>query len=319
MRGPSGRATLFIALPAPIYCNSLHFTILLSLSVTILHLKTRIMKQLFTFFISYLLLCLPARVHAAKHIIKYKLTEAQYQQTFDSLSGKGFIPIDMDITTLKGKPYFAIIWEEDVQQTAWQARHNLTETAYNETNTSLSKEGYTIQNLVPYYTEQKELRFAALWYKKEGQAFFARYNLTEDEYVAIMDEQHEKGIYPFRITVYEHEGVHKFAVVWGEIGKVVNGYRNFLEPEECKEAITWMFNNGYYIMDLAAYTKAGKTYYSGFWLKLPMISRTKPRLSLEELHKTIENYTTHNYTPYIITGFTENNVLYYGATWDPQR
>ena len=278
------------------------------------------MKRLFTLIYTFLFTLTAGQLYAGS-LVQYNLTENQYLSAFDSLRSKGYSPTDIDVVKVGTSNRFAIIWVQGTPVN-WQFRHDMTEAEYDQTNKTLRSQGYFIQNLVPYYNEQNQLRFTAIWdeWNKLG---FAKYNLTEEDYVNELDSLHEKGIYPFRVTVYEHQGTYKYAVVFGEIGKVVNGYRNWLEPEECRETLASMIENGYYIMDLAAYTKKAKTYYSGFWVKLSMSTKTFPKLSLQELQQTIETFDPDKDSPGIITGFSENGILYYSITynlaWDPLK
>lgn len=291
------------------------------MSLRAVHYKTnKNMKRLLTLLYSFLLTIMAVNLYAGS-LVQYNLTEIQYQQAFDSLRSKGYSPIDIDVTKVGNSNRFAIIWVQDAPLN-WQFRYDMTAEEYDQENKTFLNQGYFIQNLVPYYNEQNQLRFTAIW-DVRNKLGFAKYHLTEEEYISELDVLHEKGIYPFRVTIYEHEGTYKYAVVFGEIGKVVNGYRNWLEPEECRETLNWMTENEYYIMDLAAYTKKAKTYYSGFWVKLPMGTKTFPKLSLQELQQTIEALDPNSDAPSIITGFCEDGILYYGITysltWDPLK
>lgn len=278
------------------------------------------MKRLFTLIYTFLFTVAAGHIYGGS-LVQYNLAENQYLSAFDSLRSEGYSPTDIDVVKVGNSNRFAVIWVQGTPVN-WQFRHDMTEAEYDQANKTLLSQGFFIQNLVPYYNEQNQLRFTAIW-DERNKLGFAKYNLIEEDYVSALDSLHEKGIYPFRVTIYEHEGTYKYAVVFGKIGKVVNGCRNWLEPEECRETLASMIENEYCIMDLAAYTKKAKTYYSGFWVKLPMATKTFPKLSLQELQQTIETFDPDNDSPGIITGFSENGILYYSISynlaWDPLK
>lgn len=272
------------------------------------------MNRFFTFLISCLITCITAGSYAQeKSIVKYNLTESQYQKEFESMKGKNYIPGDIDVIKVGNKTRFAVVWIKNYL-TAWQARHGMTETEFNHTDSAFRQKGYYIQNLVPYYNEQNQLRFAATWEERD-EISFAKYDMTEERYESAINTMKETGVYPTRITVYEHAGAHKYAVIWSELGKISGGYLNGMEQEACRQALATMAEKGYYLMDLTAYTKDKKTYYSAYWFKVKLESRTTPDLSLDDLEATVKTNAADGYRAYTITGYIENGKLYYGASW----
>ena len=117
---------------------------------------------------------------------RHNLNSAQYQQTFDQLTGEGFRLRLVSGYAVGGEPRFAAIWEKDGGP-AFQARHNLTAAQYQQTFDQLTSQGFRL-HLVSGYEVGGEPRFAAIWDKVGGPAFQARHNLNSAQYQQTFDQ-----------------------------------------------------------------------------------------------------------------------------------
>ena len=72
---------------------------------------------------------------------RHGLTSAQYQQTFDELVPQGYRPTIVSGYLADGQDRFAAVFEQR-QGPAFQARHDLTSTQYQQTFDELVRQGY---------------------------------------------------------------------------------------------------------------------------------------------------------------------------------
>ena len=122
---------------------------------------------------------------------RHNLSADAYQQTFDQLTNQGFRLTHVSGYTVNGQERFAAIWQAD-NGPAFQARHNLSADAYQQTFDQLTGQGFRL-TCVSGYTVNGEGRFAAIWQADNGPAFQARHNLSADAYQQTFDQLTGQG------------------------------------------------------------------------------------------------------------------------------
>lgn len=103
--------------------------------------------------------------------IRYGLTSAEYQKTFNTLKGKGYQPVCLSGYSAGGESRFAAIWEKWEISSPWEARHDLTAEQFQKTAKAMKAKGYDFSHLSAFSVGD-EVRFAAIWVKpyEEGAA-----------------------------------------------------------------------------------------------------------------------------------------------------
>jgi Bacterial tandem repeat domain 1 len=122
---------------------------------------------------------------------RHGLTSAQYQQAFDQLLAEGYRLKCVSGYAITGEDRYAAIWEK-ADGPAWQARHGLTSTQYQQAFDQLLAEGYRLK-YVSGYAITGEDRYAAIWEKADGPAWQARHGLTSAQYQQAFDQLLAEG------------------------------------------------------------------------------------------------------------------------------
>ena len=78
----------------------------------------------------------------------------------------------------------------------WQARHNMTPAQFQSTFDDLFKQGYRLKQISGYESGGSE-RYAGLWVKDGGPAFYARTGVSAADFQKFFDEYVKQG---FRLT-----------------------------------------------------------------------------------------------------------------------
>ncbi|CAM5766824.1 hypothetical protein LMIY3S_01951 [Labrys miyagiensis] len=94
---------------------------------------------------------------------RHGLTSADYQQTFDQLTAQGYRPVVVSGYGVNGSARYAAIFVKD-NPPAWQARHGLTPSQYQQLYADLPPQGYRPEQ-VNGYAVGSNTRFTSLWEK----------------------------------------------------------------------------------------------------------------------------------------------------------
>lgn len=122
---------------------------------------------------------------------RHGLNAAQYQQTFDELTGQGFRLTYVNGYQSGGEDRFAAIFEQG-DGPAFAARHGLTPAQYQQTFDQLVPQGFR-PVCVNGYGSGGQDRYAALFEKREGPAFAARHGLSSSQYQQAFNELVGRG------------------------------------------------------------------------------------------------------------------------------
>ena len=88
---------------------------------------------------------------------------------------------------------FAALFEAaDNDPVAWQARHGIDATTYQQTFDALVNQGFRLVS-VNGYSEGMGSRFNAVWHQRPGPSWQARHGLTSEQYQATFDSLVAQG------------------------------------------------------------------------------------------------------------------------------
>lgn len=152
-------------------------------------------------------------VVAQSWIARSGLSEKGFQNVFDNLTPKGYVPYEMDAINYNGKILFSGIWRQE-EGVIWEARSGLSEKEYQNKSNTLTPQGYVPYSITVYKDANSKTKFAAIWKKEPHITFIARHNLTEEAYQNQLNELSKIGYIPYSISVYEENKIIKFAAAW---------------------------------------------------------------------------------------------------------
>jgi hypothetical protein len=122
---------------------------------------------------------------------RHGLPAAEYQQAFDQLTAQGYRLVDVSGYAVNNQTWYAGIWEQRPGP-AWQARHGLSGSDYQQTFNQLAQDGYRLVR-VSGSTVQGTPRYAAIWEKNDGPLWVAFHGVEGFRYQQAFDELVAKG------------------------------------------------------------------------------------------------------------------------------
>lgn len=144
-------------------------------------------------------------------VARHGMTSAQYQQTFNNLTGQGYQPAHVDGYFIGSVDYYAAIFEKPA--TAGVARHGLTSGQYQQQFDANAQQGYRLKQ-VSGYGNGNAPRFAALWDRQASGPWLARHNLTSAEFQQVFNDQTGQGYRLSDISGYDYQGADRYAAIF---------------------------------------------------------------------------------------------------------
>ncbi|MCP4609238.1 MAG: DUF1349 domain-containing protein [Planctomycetes bacterium] len=143
---------------------------------------------------------------------RHGLTASEYQQAFDTYDEQGFRLKRISGYAKKGKARYAAIWEKE-EGPAWEARHGLTASEYQQAFDTYVEQGYRLVN-VSCYNVGGKARYAGIWEKKGGPHWVARHGLNASEYQQAFDTYLQQGYRLVNISGCNIGGKARYAAIW---------------------------------------------------------------------------------------------------------
>jgi CubicO group peptidase (beta-lactamase class C family) len=136
----------------------------------------------------------------------------EHQQLFNSLTAQGYQPVNISVTYLNGKTYFAALYEKN-HSGSFVALSAIPLDKYQHYFDDNRKAGRQLTYLNAWEKNGK-VYFSAIWRAGIKAVYNARHNLTEKQYQTLREQQLEKGLLTEFVTGYVVKGQHTFAALW---------------------------------------------------------------------------------------------------------
>ncbi|RNA62889.1 hypothetical protein D1631_13575 [Chryseobacterium nematophagum] len=266
------------------------------------------------------------KINGQEWILKYNLTEREYQNLFNQLS-KTHYPQSISVVNLKGENRFACLWYIQSKKFArWEARHNIKPEDMGTFQTQFVKDNMIPTNIVGYLNPDRKLRFAGVWKSDDVYRANVQYWIRQDENLLTSVEDYLKkeeslqNNLPYSLATYEDEdGTFKYSINTQNVGvKNEYGISAFQDEKMFKELLKTCININYYPVDLSIINDKGENFYSGVWMYYPSGREWGVTLhtGLEKLDKLIASNTEKGFTPSLIRGYINDGNLDYMILWN---
>lgn len=198
---------------------------------------------------------------------RHGLTAAQYQTSFDQLTGEGYHPVLVNGYATAGGPRFACIFQKGATG-AWVARHGLTAAQYQAAFDQFAGEGYALDWVSGYFDGREDL-YAAIWRKIPGvPAWQARHGLTAAEYQAFFNTVAAQGYKPVVVCGYSDGVQDRYAAIFRQIaGAPPWQARHGLTAAQYQTSFDQLVSEGYRLELVSGYTTAGQDHFAAIWTK----------------------------------------------------
>jgi CubicO group peptidase (beta-lactamase class C family) len=145
-------------------------------------------------------------------IPRHRLTDAEYQTLFDTLSRRGYRLRCVSGYEENGDVRYACVWDAYAGP-AWQARHGIDAQTYQQTFDSLAADGFRLIQVSGYTVQGRQL-FAAIWEQSPGHGWEARHGLPDTAYQAEFDARSAQGMRLVDVSAYENGGGLAYTTIW---------------------------------------------------------------------------------------------------------
>ncbi|MCC5579670.1 hypothetical protein IMZ11_28980 [Microtetraspora sp. AC03309] len=185
----------------------------------------------------------PTAAHAqasSASIAYHGITSAQQVQKFHELSGKGYVPVSLSISS---GPSYAGVWVKS-SGAAWAMYQDMSSQGYQKRFDEYTAKGYQ-PTVVTATGSGDAARFAAVFVKKSG-SFMAQHNMTTDQLITANLKAQAKGLMMTSIDVYGTDGAPTYAAIWTPNASGVKWHLTYdLSSADHENAFKIRVSNGY--------------------------------------------------------------------------
>jgi len=140
-------------------------------------------------------------------------TSAEHQESFNSLTSKGWTPKVISVASVQGKLFYTALYTKEAIGN-FEARSFLTPSEYQTKSEQNTANGRHLHYLNSYVHEGKP-RFTAIWAEKpKVSGFKANHGLTGDKFQSNWEDALSVGFSTQALTGYEDAGNVRFAAYW---------------------------------------------------------------------------------------------------------
>ncbi len=132
--------------------------------------------------------------------VRHDLTDDQFQQTLDQLTGQGYRLVDVSGYAVNDQALYAAIFEKS-SGPAWEAYHGLTGDQSQDVFDQLVGQGYRLVDESGYVVNGQAF-FAGIFEQSSGPAWEARSELTSERFQQTFDQLVGQGYRLLRISGY---------------------------------------------------------------------------------------------------------------------
>jgi hypothetical protein len=204
----------------------------------------------------------PGPVWQARH----GLTAAEYQQAFNQLAMQGYRPFKVDGCSDGDTVLYAGIWQKTTGP-AWQARHGMMASNYQQTSTQLARQGYRT-TWVSGYSSGGIALFAAIWEQSSGPTSQARPVLTSAQYQQTYNQLVALGYRLRHISGYVIGNADFYATIWDKSSGPAWEARRGMTPDQFEQTFNELvWGKGYPLVEVSGYRLGSQTLYAAIWEK----------------------------------------------------
>ncbi|HLI62087.1 MAG TPA: hypothetical protein VKV05_01720, partial [Terriglobales bacterium] len=143
---------------------------------------------------------------------RHGMTAAQYQATFNQLVAQGYRLQLVSGYGVGSQDLYAALWDQS-SGPAWQARHAMDATTYQNTFNQLVSQGYRLRWVSGYAVNGTDL-YAAIWDQSSGGAWQARHRMSSSDYVTQAAAFAAQGYRLVCVSGYSFGGNDYYAALW---------------------------------------------------------------------------------------------------------
>jgi murein DD-endopeptidase MepM/ murein hydrolase activator NlpD len=251
----------------------------------------------------------PGRPEIARHAIAGEC----WQDELTAIAASGYEPEWIDAFAVDGKPYFNGLFRPAGR--AWVARHDLTSEEYVEELAHWEGLGYR-PRLVESYGDDDEHRYAAVFVRQSGPAYFAYHAKTEAEHEELAGFLVAAGYRPRNVSVVSAGGMTRWTALF--VAESIGSFelKSSLTGPEYQE---WLLKHeaaGRRLVYLNAWDDDGEPRFAAI-VSSQASSKDAARhgLSQGEYQSEYEQLTALGYLTRVVTGYDDGGEARFAGLW----
>ncbi|KAK2812879.1 hypothetical protein FQN49_008340 [Arthroderma sp. PD_2] len=230
---------------------------------------------------------------------------------------------------------------------AWEARHALTSSAYQETFDNLTTAGYRLDYVTGFADLKGDARYNAVFGKPASPSkvpWLANHGVTREKYTTVFNDLKDKGYRPLYVQGYNtlRQYLGEEYPRRGLGGANISGYAIGAEQrfasvfEKTTGGPAWkayagMSSDGYqarfdelkkaglYPVQISPYNVGGKVWYAGVWEKVDAKAAkpyTRYGLTSSEYQALFDEWKGKGYKPTVVAGYIDGTTVKYAAIFN---
>ncbi|KAL5343119.1 hypothetical protein BJX70DRAFT_207938 [Aspergillus crustosus] len=247
----------------------------------------------------------------------YRMTGAEYQQTFDHYISLGYALNSVSGYERDGVANYAAIFEK-TDRGAWGSRHGLTTSAYAAADAEFTEKGYHLRQ-VNGYTVKGEPRFAAIWEPVVSSRRLAHHDLTLDAMQEAFYQYREQGYKPIHFSAYEVNGSARFAAIYELITDDDLSWWSWVQMTSSgfQDRFDGYLEDGYRLTDVSGYSVEGQVYFNGIWDNTTASGAWWARHNLDSptFQSEFDKFKADGYVLRALSGYNTGTADRYAALW----
>ena len=248
---------------------------------------------------------------------RHRLTSAEYQATFNTLTSEGYRLTWVSGYSIADEPRFAAIFEKK-SSPEWVAHHGMTSEDYQSKFSTYVSQGFRLV-LVNGYTVKGVDYYVAIWDKSPSGQWVARHGLTAGLYQALFKKYADEGYRLKHVSGYSFGNQARYAAIWEKVAANSPEWvaRHGLTSAEYQSAFDTYVGQGFRLVLVNGYQVNNVDYYVAIWEKSlsgPWIARHG--MTNIEYQDYFDNYYYQGYQLRVVSGYALGQEDRYAAIWE---
>ena len=209
---------------------------------------------------------------------------------------------------------FAAIFERS-NGNAIVARHGIDSQTHQSQFNILTQLGYR-PTWVNGYSEGIGTRFNAVWEQRQGPAWVARHDLTDQAFQTAFDDLTRQGYRPRCISGYAENGQARYAAIWEKVEGPQWQARHGLSRSQYQQTFDQMAADSFSPMQVSGYRVGIDVRFAAIWERRPGLDWVgRHALTGSEYQSAFNQNLEAGYHLVSVCGYSDTGIARYAAIW----
>lgn len=195
------------------------------------------------------------------------------------------------------------------------ARHAIDSQTYQAEFNTLTRLGYR-PTWVNGYSEGIGMRFNGVWEQRQGPAWAARHDLTDQAFQTVFDDLTHQGYRPRCISGYAENGQARYAAIWEQVEGPQWQARHGLSRSQYQQTFDQMAADGFSPIQVSGYRVGIDVRFAAIWEQRPGLDWVgRHALTGSEYQTAFDQNLELGYHLVSVCGYSDTGIARYAAIW----